>query len=151
MEQQRHLRLELPKVAYRQFEVRGYDKMIERILEPSIKSSQSSNNKELENKLLLIKDQLAEQVKNNEDYLKLDDGGGNADGEESKTTQVKMEVAKQREKGQEPDEEEYDSEGESYYDEEDEGKEVEGLEIIGKKIEPVEGTQVESEGSTDKV
>ena len=36
--------------------------MIERILEAPIKSSQSSNNKELENKLLLIKDQLQEQV-----------------------------------------------------------------------------------------
>jgi hypothetical protein len=31
--------LELPKVAYRQFEVRGYDKMIERILEAPIRSS----------------------------------------------------------------------------------------------------------------
>jgi hypothetical protein len=34
--------LELPKVAYRQFEVRGYDKMIERILEAPIRSSQAA-------------------------------------------------------------------------------------------------------------
>jgi hypothetical protein len=39
LEQQRTLRLELPRVAYRQFEVRGYDKMIERILEAPLKSS----------------------------------------------------------------------------------------------------------------
>ena len=39
LEQQRDLRLELPRVAYRQFEVRGYDKMIERILEAPLKSS----------------------------------------------------------------------------------------------------------------
>jgi hypothetical protein len=32
MAEERTLRLELPRVAYRQFEVRGYDKMIERIL-----------------------------------------------------------------------------------------------------------------------
>lgn len=60
MDQQRQLRLELPKVAYRQFEVRGYDKMIERILEAPLKSSQSNQNKELEEKLLLIKGQLQE-------------------------------------------------------------------------------------------
>jgi hypothetical protein len=39
MEKQRKLRMELPRVAYRQFEVRGYDKMIERILEAPLKSS----------------------------------------------------------------------------------------------------------------
>ena len=42
MEKQRKLRMELPRVAYRQFEVRGYDKMIERILEAPLKSSQTS-------------------------------------------------------------------------------------------------------------
>ena len=42
MEHQRALRLELPKVAYRQFEVRGYDKMIERILDVPLKSSKAS-------------------------------------------------------------------------------------------------------------
>jgi Rubisco LSMT substrate-binding len=58
LDSQRQLRLELPKVAYRQFEVRGYDKMIERILQQPLKSSQGSGNKELEGKLQLIKDQL---------------------------------------------------------------------------------------------
>lgn len=48
--------------------MKGYEKMIERILEPSIKSSQSSNNKDLENKLQFIKDQLQEQVKINDVY-----------------------------------------------------------------------------------
>jgi hypothetical protein len=57
-------------VAYRQFEVRGYDKMIERILEAPLKSSQSSQNKELEEKLLLIKDSLKEQVKGNTQYIR---------------------------------------------------------------------------------
>jgi hypothetical protein len=42
MENQRKLRMDLPRVAYRQFEVRGYDKMIERILEAPLKSSQTS-------------------------------------------------------------------------------------------------------------
>jgi hypothetical protein len=100
LEQQRDLRLELPKVAYRQFEVRGYDKMIERILEAPLKSSQSSNNKELENKLRLIKDQLQEQVKQNNETLE----------EERKLTDMDKYVS------------EGDSsyeEGSSYYDEED--------------------------------
>lgn len=42
LEHQRALRLELPRVAYRQFEVRGYDRMIERILEAPLRSSQTS-------------------------------------------------------------------------------------------------------------
>jgi hypothetical protein len=69
MERQRKLRMELPRVAYRQFEVRGYDKMIERILEAPLRSSQNSQNKELEEKLLLIKDSLKEQVNTNTMYL----------------------------------------------------------------------------------
>ena len=48
-----------------QFEVRGYDKMIERILEAPLKSSQASQNKELEEKLLMIKDSLSEQANKN--------------------------------------------------------------------------------------
>jgi hypothetical protein len=42
--------------------------MIERILEAPLRSSQNSNNKELENKLLLIKDHVKEQVKQNDLY-----------------------------------------------------------------------------------
>lgn len=102
LEQQRDLRLELPKVAYRQFEVRGYDKMIERILEAPLKSSQSSNNKELEGKLRLIKDQLQEQVKQN-----------TLEEEERKLTDMDKYLS------------EGDSsyeEGSSYYDEEDDEK-----------------------------
>ena len=38
IEKQRDLRVELPKVAYRQFEIKGYDKMIERILDVPLKS-----------------------------------------------------------------------------------------------------------------
>ena len=103
MEQQRALRLELPRVAYRQFEVRGYDKMIERILEAPLKSSQSSHNKELEEKLLLIKDSLKEQVTSNEMYMK----------------------EKDEERKQDEEEEEYDEEeGESEYYTEEEEKEL---------------------------
>ena len=61
--QSRDLRLELPKVAYRQFEIKGYDKMIERILEAPLRSSKEKQNKDLENRLMLIKEQLEEQVK----------------------------------------------------------------------------------------
>jgi len=50
----------LPKAAYRRFEVKGYDKMIERILEAPLKSCKRSENKELENKLMLIKESLQE-------------------------------------------------------------------------------------------
>lgn len=38
LQEQKELRIELPKVAYRQFEIKGYDKMIERVLEAPLKS-----------------------------------------------------------------------------------------------------------------
>ena len=107
MEKQRKLRMELPRVAYRQFEVRGYDKMIERILEAPLKSSQNSQNKELEEKLLLIKDSLKEQVNSNTMYL-----------EEQKKQEEKKGNPDEEEEGSEYDEEE----ASEYYDEEDDVK-----------------------------
>lgn len=88
-------------MAYRQFEVRGYDKMIERILEAPLKSSQSSNNKELEGKLRLIKDQLQEQVKQNNEIL----------GEEERKLTDMDKYLSEGDSSYE--------EGSSYYDEED--------------------------------
>ncbi len=104
------MRLELPKVAYRQFEVRGYDKMIERILEAPLKSSQAAQNKELEEKLLMIKDSLSEQANKNA----------------MKENQYQRDKAEEQAKKEDVDgeESEYDEEeGESYYDEEDDEKE----------------------------
>jgi hypothetical protein len=109
MENQRKLRMELPRVAYRQFEVRGYDKMIERILEAPLKSSQNSQNKELEEKLLLIKDSLKEQVNSNTMYLE----------EQKKQEEEKKGTQADDEEGSEYDEEE----ASEYYDEEDDVKE----------------------------
>ena len=111
LDQQRQLRLELPRVAYRQFEVRGYDKMIERILEAPIRSSQSSNNKELEEKLMLIKGQLKEQAKQNSDKY------------ETAGSSERVEIGNEEERKQ-TDMDKYVSEGEessyeSYYDEEE--------------------------------
>ncbi len=126
MAQQRDLRLELPKVAYRQFEVRGYDRMIERILEAPLRSSQTSNNKELEGKLRLIKDQLKEQVKKSEQTA-ISDGNHNdrdigqiGNPEERKATDMDKYVSEG--------ESSYE-EGESYYDDEEE-EEVEGEESL---------------------
>lgn len=62
IDQSRQLRMELPKVAYRQFEIKGYDKMIERILDEPLKSCEKNNNEELKSKLLLIKDSIQKQV-----------------------------------------------------------------------------------------
>ena len=106
LEHQRALRLELPKVAYRQFEVRGYDKMIERILEAPIRSSQAAQNKELEERLLMIKDSLSEQANKNA----------------MRENQYQMEREEEEVKRQDVDGEESEygeEEGESYYDEED--------------------------------
>ena len=100
--------MELPRVAYRQFEVRGYDKMIERILEAPLKSSQNSQNKELEEKLLLIKDSLKEQVNSNTMYLE----------EQKKQEEKKVNPEAEEEEGSEYDEEE----ASEYYDEEDDVK-----------------------------
>lgn len=55
-------------MAYRQFEVRGYDKMIERMLQAPLQASKGSGNKELEGRLMMIKDTLQEQVKVNKEY-----------------------------------------------------------------------------------
>lgn len=124
MAQQRDLRLELPKVAYRQFEVRGYDRMIERILEAPLRSSQNSNNKELEGKLRLIKDQLKEQVKKSEQTAISDgnhtdrDIGQIGNPEERKATDMDKYVSEG--------ESSYE-EGESYYDDEDEEEVEESL------------------------
>ena len=104
------MRLELPKVAYRQFEVRGYDKMIERILEAPLKSSKNSNNVELEKKLMLIKGQLKEQVEKGNKYMdELPTGAASKDAEERKLTDMDKYES----------EEEGDSSYESYYDDEE--------------------------------
>jgi hypothetical protein len=111
LEHQRALRLELPKVAYRQFEVRGYDKMIERILEAPIRSSQAAQNKELEERLLMIKDSLSEQANKNA----------------MRENQYQMEREEEEVKRQDVDGEESEygeEEGESYYDEEDDENEA---------------------------
>lgn len=81
--------------------------MIERILEAPLKSSQNSQNKELEEKLLLIKDSLKEQVNSNTMYL-----------EEQKKQEEKKGNPDEEEEGSEYDEEE----ASEYYDEEDDVK-----------------------------
>jgi hypothetical protein len=86
--------------------------MIERILEAPIRSSQASQNKELEEKLLMIKDSLSEQANKNA----------------MKENQYQREKAEEEAKRQDVDgdESEYDEEeeGESYYDEEDDEQET---------------------------
>ena len=117
LEHQRALRLELPKVAYRQFEVRGYDKMIERILEAPIRSSQAAQNKELEERLLMIKDSLSEQA--------------NKNAMRENQYQIKREEEEVKRQDVDGDESEYDEEeGESYYDEEDDEGEAKKKEVI---------------------
>ena len=101
-------------MAYRQFEVRGYDKMIERILEQPIKSSIASQNHELEEKLMLIKDSLNEQVHKGNQYQQM------RDQEEVKRTDADAE-----ESGEES----------SYYDdEEDEEEEDEKKETVEEEV-----------------
>jgi hypothetical protein len=84
--------------------------MIERILEAPLKSSQNSQNKELEEKLLLIKDSLKEQVNSNTMYLE----------EQKKQEDEKKGTQADDEEGSEYDEEE----ASEYYDEEDDVKET---------------------------
>jgi len=62
LESQKQMRMELPKFAYRQFEVRGFDRMIDRILDVPLKSASKNKNEELENKLNMIKEALKDQA-----------------------------------------------------------------------------------------
>ena len=45
---------DMSRVAYRQFEVKGYEKMIERIMEQPLQSSAQNNNTQLQQRLLMI-------------------------------------------------------------------------------------------------
>lgn len=51
---------DMSKIAYKQFEVKGYEKMIERIMEQPLLSSAKNNNPALQSRLLEIKEQLKE-------------------------------------------------------------------------------------------
>ena len=44
----------MSRVAYRQYEVKGYEKMIERIMEQPLQSSAQNNNYALQERLLSI-------------------------------------------------------------------------------------------------
>jgi hypothetical protein len=46
----------------RQFQVKGYEAMLNRILEVPLKASEENNNKELSDKLMVIKNQLEKQT-----------------------------------------------------------------------------------------
>ena len=65
METQKKMMQDMSRVAYRQFEVKGYEKMIERIMEQPLQSSAQNNNTQLQERLLLIKEQLKKQSEKN--------------------------------------------------------------------------------------
>lgn len=64
-ETQKQMQQDMSKIAYRQFEVKGYEKMIERIMEQPLQSSAKNNNAPLQARLMQIKEQLKEQEKKN--------------------------------------------------------------------------------------
>ena len=57
----------MSRVAYRQFEVKGYEKMIERIMEQPLQHSAQNNNVVLQERLLLIQEQLKRQQQKNQE------------------------------------------------------------------------------------
>lgn len=65
MHTNKQLMEDMSRVAFRQFEVKGYERMIERIMEQPLAASAQHNNAPLQQKLLLIKDQLTKQSAKN--------------------------------------------------------------------------------------
>ena len=65
METQKKLMNDMSRVAYRQFEVKGYEKMIERIMQQPLQSSAQSNNTVLQERLMMIQEQLKKQSEKN--------------------------------------------------------------------------------------
>jgi len=57
----------MSRVAYRQFEVKGYEKMIERIMEQPLQHSAQNNNVVLQERLILIQEQLKRQQQKNQE------------------------------------------------------------------------------------
>jgi hypothetical protein len=55
LKEQLKQRINFPKIAYKQFEIKGYDKMIERILDAPLRNAEE-NNPELHSKILMIKE-----------------------------------------------------------------------------------------------
>ena len=64
-ETQKAMMQDMSKVAYRQFEIKGYEKMLERMIEYPMQSAQENQNVELQNKLMHIKETLAAQESKN--------------------------------------------------------------------------------------
>ena len=58
IEQMRMLRVELPKVSMKHFEVKGYGKMLDRMLDLPLKQAAADNNMPVYNEIMLLKDQL---------------------------------------------------------------------------------------------
>lgn len=58
IEQMRILRVELPKISIKSIEVKGYGKMLDRMLDLPLKQAEAMNNKPIVNELMLLKDQL---------------------------------------------------------------------------------------------
>ena len=56
---------DMSRIAYRQFEIKGYEKMLERMLEQPMAGANANNNAELQQKLLHIKDTLSKQQEKN--------------------------------------------------------------------------------------
>ena len=57
--------MNMNKIQYKQFEIKGYEQMIERIMQQPLQKAIENNNSELSEKLMTIKDKLTHQNKKN--------------------------------------------------------------------------------------
>lgn len=55
---QREMRTEMAKVEYRQFEIKGYEKMIDRIMKAPLTAAEAKKNEDLTNRLTTIREQM---------------------------------------------------------------------------------------------
>lgn len=60
-ETQKNLMQDMSKLAFRQFEVKGYERMLDRMLDQPLQGAVNKNNVELQEKLMHIKQTLTKQ------------------------------------------------------------------------------------------
>ena len=152
---QREMMLSMNKVQYKQFEIKGYEQMIERIMQQPMQKAIEHSNDELSTRLQEIKDKLTKQTqKNNEVEKEMEDYVVNTLYQKELQEALKR---KAEENGEKFDKEKKDGgeEGDasSYYDSEDESedekteKKVEGEEESKeeeKKVEDQENKNIEN-------
>ena len=102
------------KAELKQFEVRGYEMMLARILDAPIQASKKSNNEELQNKLQVIKNQLFSKPLSNQKAIEFKED------KPKSLLQVQQEHLENLRREAMSDNEEEDGEESFYDDEEDE-------------------------------